>query len=330
MVNLKDIKICTIGGGTGNSTILKGLKKYTKNITAIVTVADDGGSSGMLREDLKIIPPGDIRACLISLANTEKSMEKLMKYRFKEGNLKGQSFGNLFLVAMADIYKDFVNGIKETSNILAITGKVLPVSLDNITLFAELEDKTIIEGESNIALLNKNNKKIKRVFVSPEYVEPLDEVVYEILNSDIIVLGPGSLYTSIIPNLLISNIAFALKKTKAKIYYVLNIMTEPAETYNYSVLEHIQAILNHCNGLKIDTIVVNNEKISSNLEQRYNKFNSRQILLTNYEKNYIKDMKVNIIEENLLKKSSYYVKHNENNLAKVIYDDYIKYINVVD
>ena len=146
---VEDIKITTIGGGTGSSTILKGLKKYFKDITAIVTVADDGGSSGMLREDLGVIPPGDIRACLISLANTEKSMERLMNYRFKEGNLKGQNFGNLFLVAMADIYKDFVLGIEETSNILAITGKVLPVTLDNIKLFAELENGEIIEGESN-------------------------------------------------------------------------------------------------------------------------------------------------------------------------------------
>ena len=149
-----DTRIVTIGGGTGSSTILKGLKKYFKDITAIVTVADDGGSSGMLRDDLGIIPPGDIRACLISLANTEKSMERLMKYRFKEGNLKGQSFGNLFLVAMADIYKDFMLGIQETSNILAITGKVLPVTLDNIKLFAELENGEIIEGESNITALD--------------------------------------------------------------------------------------------------------------------------------------------------------------------------------
>lgn len=326
MVDKKNIKISTIGGGTGSSTILKGLKKYTNDITAIVTVADDGGSSGMLREDLGVIPPGDIRACLISLANTEKSMEKLMKYRFKEGSLKGQSFGNLFLVAMADIYKDFVNGIKETSNILAITGKVLPVTLDNITLFAELEDKTIIEGESNISLLNKNNRKIKKVFISPKCAKPLDEVVYEILNSDIIILGPGSLYTSIIPNLLISNIAFALKKTNAKIYYVLNAMTEPYETYNYTALEHLKAILNHCKGLKIDTMVVNNEILSDDLKEKYSKSNSNQILVTSKEKQIIKNMGINIIEKNLIRKNSSNIKHNENYLAKAIYDDFINRI----
>ena len=199
-----DTRIVTIGGGTGSSTILKGLKKYFKDITAIVTVADDGGSSGMLRDDLGIIPPGDIRACLISLANTEKSMERLMKYRFKEGNLKGQSFGNLFLVAMADIYKDFMLGIQETSNILAITGKVLPVTLDNIKLFAELENGEIIEGESNITALDLEDEKssrINRVVISPKYAKPLNEVVHEIYNSDVILIGPGSLYTSVIPNI---------------------------------------------------------------------------------------------------------------------------------
>lgn len=325
MVNKENIKITTIGGGTGSSTILKGLKKYTSDLTAIVTVADDGGSSGMLREDLGVLPPGDIRSCLISLANTEKSLEKLMKYRFKDGNLKGQSFGNLFLVAMSDIYKDFVTGIKETSNILAITGKVLPVTLEDVTLCVELEDNTIIEGESKISLLNtQKNKKIKRVFIYPECAKPLDEVVYEILDSDIIILGPGSLYTSIIPNLLISNINNALRKTKAKIYYILNIMTEPGETYDYTALEHIEAILNHCEGLKINTIVVNNQKISKNLEEKYIKLNSKQILLTNAEKKKIKNMGIKIIEKNLIRKNSSQPKHNENYLAKTIYDDFFK------
>ncbi|KXB67847.1 hypothetical protein HMPREF3181_00101 [Parvimonas sp. KA00067] len=322
---VEDIKITTIGGGTGSSTILKGLKKYFKDITAIVTVADDGGSSGMLREDLGVIPPGDIRACLISLANTEKSMERLMNYRFKEGNLKGQNFGNLFLVAMADIYKDFVLGIEETSNILAITGKVLPVTLDNIKLFAELENGEIIEGESNITALNledKNSSRIDRVFISPKFAKPLNEVVYEIYNSDIILIGPGSLYTSVIPNLLISEIGDALVNTKAKICFVLNVVNQSTETFNYKVIDHLNAIYKHCEGIKIDTIIVNNEKISDEINIKYKRKSASQLLLTDEEREYLKKLKIRVLEEKLVSKTSGYSRHNEDKLARLILENF--------
>lgn len=322
---VEDIKITTIGGGTGSSTILKGLKKYFKDITAIVTVADDGGSSGMLREDLGVIPPGDIRACLISLANTEKSMERLMNYRFKEGNLKGQNFGNLFLVAMADIYKDFVLGIEETSNILAITGKVLPVTLDNIKLFAELENGEIIEGESNITALNledKNSSRIDRVFISPKFAKPLNEVVYEIYNSDVILIGPGSLYTSVIPNLLISEIGDALVNTKAKICFVLNVVNQSTETFNYKVIDHLNAIYKHCEGIKIDTIIVNNEKISDEINIKYKRKSVSQLLLTDEEREYLKKLKIRVLEEKLVSKTSGYSRHNEDKLARLILENF--------
>jgi len=314
-----DTKIVTIGGGTGSSTILKGLKKYFKDITAIVTVADDGGSSGMLRDDLGIIPPGDIRACLISLANTEKSMERLMKYRFKEGNLKGQSFGNLFLVAMADIYKDFMLGIQETSNILAITGKVLPVTLDNIKLFAELENGEIIEGESNITALNledENSSRINRVFSSP------NEVVHEIYNSDVILIGPGSLYTSVIPNLLISEISEALTNTRAKICFVLNVVNQSSETFDYKVMDHLNAIYKHCEGIKIDTVIVNNEIISEEVDLKYKRKSASQLLLSDEEREYLKKLKIRVLEENLVNKSSGYSRHNEDKLAKLILENF--------
>ncbi len=322
---VEDIKITTIGGGTGSSTILKGLKKYFKDITAIVTVADDGGSSGMLREDLGVIPPGDIRACLISLANTEKSMERLMNYRFKEGNLKGQNFGNLFLVAMADIYKDFVLGIEETSNILAITGKVLPVTLDNIKLFAELENGEIIEGESNITALNledKNSSRIDRVFISPKFAKPLNEVVYEIYNSDVILIGPGSLYTSVIPNLLISEIGDALVNTKAKICFVLNVVNQSTETFNYKVIDHLNAIYKHCEGIKIDTIIVNNEKISDEINIKYKRKSVSQLLLTDEEREYLKKLGIRVLEEKLVSKTSGYSRHNEDKLARLILENF--------
>ena len=275
----KGPKIVVIGGGTGLSNLLRGLKAHTSNLSAIVTVADDGGSSGMLRDDLGVIPPGDIRACLISLANTEKSMERLMKYRFKEGNLKGQSFGNLFLVAMADIYKDFMLGIQETSNILAITGKVLPVTLDNIKLFAELENGEIIEGESNITALNledENSSRINRVFISPKYAKPLNEVVHEIYNSDVILIGPGSLYTSVIPNLLISEISEALMNTKAKICFILNVVNQSTETFDYKVVDHLNAIYKHCEGIRIDTIIVNNEIIPEDVDIKYKRKSAKR------------------------------------------------------
>ena len=322
---VEDIKITTIGGGTGSSTILKGLKKYFKDITAIVTVADDGGSSGMLTEDLGVIPPGDIRACLISLANTEKSMERLMNYRFKEGNLKGQNFGNLFLVAMADIYKDFVLGIEETSNILAITGKVLPVTLDNIKLFAELENGEIIEGESNITALNledENSSRIDRVFISPKFAKPLNEVVYEIYNSDVILIGPGSLYTSVIPNLLISEIGDALVNTKAKICFVLNVVNQSTETFNYKVVDHLNAIYKHCEGIKIDTIIVNNEKISDEINIKYKRKSVSQLLLTDEEREYLKKLKIRVLEEKLVSKTSGYSRHNEDKLARLILENF--------
>jgi uncharacterized cofD-like protein len=187
----RDLNIVTIGGGTGNSTILKGLKKYSTNITTIVTVADDGGGSGILREDLGILPPGDIRACLIALANTEPAMETLMNYRFREGLLKGQSFGNLFLAAMIDIYGDFDVAVKEAGDVLAITGKVLPMTLEDVVLYAELEGGITLKGESNITEKNKKFKKrIKRVYIEPESPKPLDETVEDIENADLIIIGP--------------------------------------------------------------------------------------------------------------------------------------------
>ena len=320
-----DTRIVTIGGGTGSSTILKGLKKYFKDITAIVTVADDGGSSGMLRDDLGVIPPGDIRACLISLANTEKSMERLMKYRFKEGNLKGQSFGNLFLVAMADIYKDFILGIQETSNILAITGKVLPVTLDNIKLFAELENGEIIEGESNITALNledENSSRINRVFISPKYAKPLNEVVHEIYNSDVILIGPGSLYTSVIPNLLISEISEALTNTKAKICFILNVVNQSTETFDYKVTDHLNAIYKHCEGIKIDTIVVNNEIIPEDVDLKYKRKSASQLLLSDEDRECLKRLKIRVLEDNLISKSSGYSRHNEDKLARLILENF--------
>ena len=211
-----DPNVVVIGGGTGQSVFLRGLKKRTRNITAIVTVADDGGGSGVLREDLGMLPPGDIRNCLLALANIEPTMKEVMQYRFTEGALKGQSFGNLFLAAMNGLYGNFEVALYKMSQIFAITGKVLPVTLNDINLIAKLKNGKIVKGESRIPKEVKDDKTyIERVYLDEQDAVPLDEVINSIENADIIIMGPGSLYTSIIPNLLVNGGVDAIEKSKA-------------------------------------------------------------------------------------------------------------------
>ncbi|MDU4278033.1 MAG: YvcK family protein [Finegoldia magna] len=317
-------KIVTIGGGTGNSILLRGVKNFTSNITTIVTVADDGGGSGVLREDLGMLPPGDIRNCLVALANTEPIMEKLINYRFSNGQLKGQSLGNLLIAAMNDICGDFNEAIKEISNVLAITGKVLPMTLDNVKLFAELEDGSTIEGESNITFLNrKNGGKIKRVYTSPKLLLPLKESIDSIMDADIVLLGPGSLYTSIIPNLLVTDISQALKETKAEVVYILNIMTQPGETNGYSVTDHVAAIIDHANSNIIDKIVVNSKEVDKYAKYRYKSIeNSTPIYITDEDRENMEKLGIEIIEADICDISYDYIVHDSNKLMKTILERY--------
>lgn len=317
-------KIVTIGGGTGNSILLRGVKNFTSNITTIVTVADDGGGSGVLREDLGMLPPGDIRNCLVALANTEPIMEKLINYRFSNGQLKGQSLGNLLIAAMNDICGDFNEAIKEISNVLAITGKVLPMTLDNVKLFAELEDGSTIEGESNITFLNrKNGGKIKRVFTSPKLLLPLKESIDSIMDADIVLLGPGSLYTSIIPNLLVTDISKALKETKAEVVYILNIMTQPGETNGYNVTDHVVAIIDHTNSNIIDKIVVNSKEVDKYAKYRYKSIeNSTPIYITDEDRENMEKLGIEIIEADICDISYDYIVHDSNKLMKTILERY--------
>lgn len=317
-------KIVTIGGGTGNSILLRGVKNFTSNITTIVTVADDGGGSGVLREDLGMLPPGDIRNCLVALANTEPIMEKLINYRFSNGQLRGQSLGNLLIAAMNDICGDFNEAIKEISNVLAITGKVLPMTLDNVKLFAELEDGSTIEGESNITFLNrKNGGKIKRVFTSPKLLLPLKESIDSIMDADIVLLGPGSLYTSIIPNLLVTDISKALKETKAEVVYILNIMTQPGETNGYNVTDHVVAIIDHANSNIIDKIVVNSKEVDKYAKYRYKSIeNSTPIYITDEDRENMEKLGIEIIEADICDISYDYIVHDSNKLMKTILERY--------
>ena len=261
------IKILAIGGGTGLSSLLRGLKRYTANITAVVTVADDGGSSGKLREEIGIIPPGDIRNCLVALADEENLMSSLFQYRFSDGeSLEGHSFGNLFIAAMTDISGDFDKAVKQSSKILNIKGRVLPATLCPLTLMAVMEDGNIVEGESNIS---HDDRKIEKVFAKPEDSVPPQEVIDAIYEADLIILGPGSLYTSVIPNLLVKGIVEAISKSRAITLYACNVMTQPGETDGYKASNHIEAIKKHAPGIRIDYCLVNDEIPSPSILKKY-------------------------------------------------------------
>ncbi len=208
---LYDVKVVTVGGGTGSSTLLRGLKLFTEYITAVVTVADDGGGSGMLREELGMLPPGDARNCLFALANAEPAFAQVFDYRFKEGSLKGQSLGNLFVAALNDIYGGFDLGLKEAGNILAITGQVLPMTLEDVKLCARLKNGDIIKGESVLPKeVLRIGSPIETLFLEPEFSHSIPETLKAIEEADLILLGPGSLYTSLIPNLLVEDLAGAV------------------------------------------------------------------------------------------------------------------------
>jgi uncharacterized cofD-like protein len=311
-------RIVTIGGGTGLSVLLRGLKRFTSNLTAIVTVADDGGGSGLLRENMGMLPPGDIRNCVVALANTEPIIESLMQYRFKEGELKGQSFGNLFIAALNDICGSFDQAIKEISNVLAVTGKVLPVTLEDVILFAELEDGTVIKGESQIPIKQQTtNQRIKKIFIKPSNCRALPEAIEEIRNADAIILGPGSLYTSIIPNLLVKDISKAISESEAMKLYVSNIMTQEGETIGYSLVDHIQAIYQHGNKVSIDYAIVNNGRIPDYLIEKYSKENASPVKI---DYNIINDMNIKVIEGDFVSVEKDYLRHNYNHLSEVIFE----------
>ena len=306
-------KIVAIGGGTGLSTMLRGLKHYSSNITAVVTVADDGGGSGRLRNELGMLPPGDIRNCVLALANTEPIMEQLLQYRFKEGSLKGQSFGNLFLAAMDGISSSFVEAVGRMSDVLAVKGRVLPVTLENVTLCAELEDGCIICGESNIGEHNNVHKgKIKRVYLEPSGAEPVGQVIDAIREADIIVLGPGSLYTSIIPNLLVNGICEEIKKSSAMKVYVCNIMTQPSETDNYSVYDHICALEEHGGRGIIEICIANNAQVPGDLMEKYRNDGADKVSI---DRDSVEAAGIKLIEGDFLAVYNNYIRHDPDKLA---------------
>ena len=275
----KGPKIVVIGGGHGQSTLLRGLKLYSKNLTAIVTVADDGGGSGVLRRDLGMPPPGDIRNCMEALASAEPIMTRLMGYRFTEGSLSGQSFGNLLLAALNGIMPSFDQAVAGLSQVLAITGRVLPVTNANICLEAEFENGRRISGESSIYLMKRQeNCRIRCVRLRPSAPKALPEAVEAIRQADLIILAPGSLYTSIIPNLLVDGIVDAIAASESMKIYICNVMTENGETEGYTVSDHIRAIFTHSRHGLFDLCLVNSAPLPRIVAQRYAKEGSVPVL----------------------------------------------------
>ncbi|MFH1454249.1 MAG: gluconeogenesis factor YvcK family protein [Armatimonadota bacterium] len=301
-------KIITMGGGTGLSSLLRGLKIFTSNITAVVAVTDDGGSSGRIREELNILPPGDIRNCLVGLANEESLMSELFQYRFSSGrDLKGHNFGNILLAAMTNITGNFYEAIKLSSKILSICGKVLPATLDIGVLCAELEDGKIVEGESNIS---KSTSPIKRLFLKPSSCTPLPEVLSAITEADAIILGPGSLYTSVICNLLIPGMIEGIKNSKAVKIYVCNIMTQQGETTGFKASDHLKAIYKYTGENFFDYVILNSKHPSKYLE-RY-KEEGAQVVQNDYDQ--LAKMNIQTVEDNILLEDTY-LRHNPTALA---------------
>jgi uncharacterized cofD-like protein len=269
-------RIVVIGGGTGLSTLLRGLKEYTSNITAVVTVTDDGGSSGRLQREFNMLPPGDIRNCLVALADAEPLMQELFQYRFSPGagngakaessGLTGHSFGNLLIAAMLNITGDFEEAIRQTSRVLAIRGRVLPATTRHVRQLAELEDGSVVEGESTIS---KARQRIKRILLSEPDVPPLDEAIEAIRTADAIVIGPGSVYTSIVPNFLVAGVAEAVAESQAIKIYVCNVMTQPGETQDFTASDHVNALLEQAGVPLFDYVMVNVEEPNERLRQRY-------------------------------------------------------------
>lgn len=316
-------KVVALGGGTGLSTLLRGLKLYTSNVTAIVTVMDDGGSTGMLRRDLGMAAPGDIRSCLQSLANCEPLMAQLMAYRFGDGTLAGQSLGNLLLAALDDIMPSFDKAVEGLSQVLAITGRVLPVTNENVQLEATFENGASVVGESHIVYCKKEQDcRIRSVRLLPEHPRALDAAVEAIMQADMVVLAPGSLYTSIIPNLLVDGIADAIRDTAALKLYVCNIMTQEGETEGYTVADHVQALFSHSYPGLFRLCLTNSMPIPEMIARRYAQEGAEPI---RHDGERCRALGVALIDRPVAALENGLVRHNPGHLAHelmVLWEEY--------
>jgi uncharacterized cofD-like protein len=304
-------RIVVVGGGTGLSTMLRGLKKITSNLTAVVTVSDDGGSSGRLQKELGVLPPGDIRNCLVALADDEALVTELFRYRFAEGEgLSGHSFGNLFLAAMTGITGNFDEAIKVSSRVLNVKGRVLPSTLAVARLCAKLVDGRVVEGESNIT---GARGVIQEVFLDPPYAAPLDEVIAAIREADAIVLGPGSLYTSIMPNLLVDRVGREIEASSAVKLYVCNVMTQPGETDGYTASAHVRALLRGA-GANVCEVAIVNDELPRKLREAYAEEGQLPVKVDDDE---LRALGVRVVRANVISETDT-VRHDSDRLAAVV------------
>jgi uncharacterized cofD-like protein len=328
-------KLVAIGGGTGLSTLLAGLKRlvgkteeelWIESLSAIVTVSDDGGSSGRLRDELQMLPPGDIRNCMIALSEDSTLLSRLFRYRFRgDGELGGHSFGNLFLAALTEMEGNFTEAIRLSSEVLASKGHIYPATISDVHLIAELEDGTVVRGETQISA---SKAPIRRLLLEPEQCLPLPQALKAIRAADIITVGPGSLYTSILPNLLVAQVARVIGQTRATKIFVNNLMTQPGETDGYSAREHIETIKKYAPEIHFDFVVVNNRRISSEQAERYAAEGAYQIGIDDNHIDDALDQATEIVYADLLYDGEK-VRHNSDCLAQVVLNCRKQALNIV-
>lgn len=315
---LRGPRVVAVGGGTGLSALLSGIKLFTSNITAIVTVTDTGGSSGRLREEMDMLPPGDIRNCLVALADAGPLIRDLFQYRFEDGEgLKGHSFGNLFITALSKVTGDFEKAVAESSKVLAIRGRVIPSTLEKVTLVGEFMDGTMVEGETNITDVQKPLRNIR---LKPENCRATPEALDAIENADLIILGPGSLYTSILPNLLIQDNYDAILKSDAYKIYISNVMTQPGETDGFTAWDHLRVLIEHTDPRIVDACFVNGQTIPHELIEKYNEKGAVPVEM---DLKRIQEKGYEIIQGEILHTEGQ-VRHDPERLARLIFDHYFK------
>lgn len=286
--------VVALGGGTGLSTLLRGLKSFTRNIVAVVTVTDEGGSSGRLREEWGVLPPGDVRNCIVALAENDSSLRRLLDFRFDRGGLAGHSLGNLMLLAISEQFGDFRRAVEEMNNLLAIRGRVLPVTTEAVSLVAETIGGERIKGELAVS---EHGSKIKRIWLEPLDARPVSDVLHAIDEAEILVLGPGSLFTSVIPNLLISRMAERLKNTAVPKVYICNLMTQPGETEGFSLADHVRWIASAM-GMPPDYVIANAGEIPAHLIEKYGNEGAVPLLATDRDKAELDEMGCILLEGN--------------------------------
>jgi uncharacterized cofD-like protein len=305
-------KIVSIGGGTGLSTLLRGLKKFRAHLSVIVTVTDDGGSSGRLREELHVMPPGDIRNCMIALSEDERLISQLFRFQLNsDGGLQGHTFGLLFLKDLAGITGDFAEAVRLTSEVLAIKGVIYPSTNSNVRLRAELADGSWAEGETRITA---SRQQVRRVQLDPADAHPLPDALEAILAADLITIGPGSLFTSLIPNMLVNQVIGAVRASRATKIYIQNIMTQPGETDHYSAADHVEALAKHCDGILFPNILLNNGMPSPEILKKYS---AEHAALVDIDRERLNSLNLKMVERDLLAQDVV-IRHDPDRLAQAV------------